>query len=82
VPIRQELPKVPKSITSQANDRGRLEIVIDEKGRVVEITVRKSVHPLYDTQVMAAARTWRYRPAVAAGVPVKFRKLIEILVDR
>jgi TonB family protein len=81
VAIRQELPRVPKSITSQANDRGRLEVVIDERGRVIGIRVRKSVHPLYDTQLMTAARDWSYRPAVAGGVPVKFRKLIEIRVE-
>jgi TonB family protein len=55
--------------------------VIDERGRVIGIRVRKSVHPLYDTQLMTAARDWSYRPAVAGGVPVKFRKLIEIRVE-
>ena len=81
-PIRQEMPRVPSSITTQARERGLLEILIDEQGRVIGITVRKGVHPLYDSLLMAAAREWRYRPATVAGVPVKFRKLIEIVVEK
>jgi hypothetical protein len=30
--------------------------------------------------VLAASKTWRYRPATADGVPVKFRKRIQITV--
>ncbi len=81
-PIRQEMPRVPSSITTQARDRGLLEILIDEQGRVIGITVRKGVHPLYDSLLMAAAREWRYRPATVSGAPVKFRKLIEIVVEK
>jgi hypothetical protein len=82
VQIRQDLPRVPTSITAQASPRGRLEVVIDEQGRVVGITVRKSVHPLYDSLLMTAAQGWRYRPALAGGVAVKFRKLIEIVIEK
>ena len=82
VPIRQDMPKVQASIKTQTRDRGLLEILIDEQGRVIGITVRKSMHPLYDAQLMAAARDWRYRPATVGGAPVKFRKLIEIVMDR
>ena len=52
---------------AQTRDRGLLEILIDEQGRVIGITVRKSMHPLYDSQLMAAARDWRYRPATVGG---------------
>ena len=76
------MPKVPSVILGQARERGLLEIVIDEQGRVTGITLRKSMHPMYDAQLMAAARDWRYRPAVVAGVPVKFRKLIEITIEK
>ena len=43
------------------------------------ITIRSSVHPIYDSQLMTAAREWRY-PAghCGLGVPVKFQKLIHI----
>lgn len=78
VPIRQDMPRVPSSVQNHTRDRGLLEVVIDEQGRVAGITIRTSVHPLYDSLLMAAAREWRYQPAVAGGVPVKFRKLIQI----
>jgi TonB family protein len=59
-----------------------LELVIDETGRVVSVMVRMSVHPLYDTQLVAAARDWRYLPASFAGQPVKFRKMVQITVSK
>jgi TonB family protein len=78
VPIRQELPRVQASIQNHVRDRGLLEVIIDEKGRVAGLTIRSSVHPIYDTLLMATARDWRYQPATVGGVPVKFKKLIQI----
>jgi TonB family protein len=82
VAIKQDVPRVPSSVATHTRDRGLLEIVIDEQGRVVGITVRTSVHPVYDPLLMAAARQWRYEPATVDGVPVKFRKLVQIVMDR
>lgn len=81
-PVRQELPRVPQSIVNHTRDRGLLELLIDEQGRVVSITVRTSIHVLYDPLLVAAARGWRYKPATVGGVPVKFRKLIQVTVDK
>jgi TonB family protein len=80
--IRQDVPRVQPAIASQARNRGMLEIVIDEQGRVIGITVRNSVHVMYDALLVAAARDWRYKPATVDGVPVKCRKLVQILVDK
>ncbi len=80
--VKQDVPRVPSSITSQMRDRGMLELVIDEQGRVVSIVMRSSVHPVYDPLLMASARQWRYNPATVGGVPVKFRKLVQITVSR
>jgi hypothetical protein len=82
VAIRQEVPRVPTAIATQTRERGLLEVVIDEQGRVVGLTVRLSLHPMYDPLLIAAAREWRYKPAVAGGVPVKFKKIIQVSVDR
>ncbi len=43
--------------------------------------VRMSVHPIYDTQLVAAARDWKYLPATFGGQPVKFRKMVQITVS-
>jgi TonB family protein len=81
-PIRQDVPRVPTNIAGQARERGILDVIIDEQGRVTNLNVRLSIHPMYDSQLLAAARDWRYRPATVDGVPVKFRKLIQITVDK
>jgi tetratricopeptide (TPR) repeat protein len=80
--IRQDVPSVQPSLTNQARDRGLLELVIDEQGRVTGITLRRTIHPLYDQLLTTAARDWRYKPATVDGKPVKFKKLIQINVQK
>ena len=80
--IRQDIPNVPAGIIALAKPRGVLEVIVDERGRVVGMTIRSSIHPAYDSQLLAAARDWRYAPATVQGQPVKFRKLIQIAVKR
>lgn len=82
VVIRQEVPRVPVNVAPHARDRGLLELVIDEQGRVTSMAIRLSVHPVYDPLLLAAARDWRYKPATVRGTPVKFRKVIQITLDR
>jgi TonB family protein len=82
VAVRQDVPRVPTLIAAQARERGLLEVVIDEQGRVTGLTIRLSIHPMYDAQLLAAAKDWRYKPAMAGGVPVKFRKVIQVTIDR
>ncbi len=82
VSIRQQIPAVPANITAQVRTRGRVEVVIDEEGRVVAVTVRQPMHPFYDQLIISSARDWRYKPATFNGVPVKYRKSIGIAVAR
>jgi hypothetical protein len=57
---------------------GVVEIVIDETGAIQDATMRLSVNPVYDRLAVATAKTWRYRPAMLGGVPVKFRKVVPL----
>jgi TonB family protein len=82
VSLRQDVPRVPSAISAQARERGLLEVVIDEQGRVINIALRLPIHPMYDPQLLAAAKEWRYKPATVDGAPVKFRKLIQVTVDK
>jgi TonB family protein len=59
---------------------GRLEVIIDETGAVESAIMTTSVNTAYDKLAVAAARSWRYTPASVNGVPVKFRKLVQITV--
>lgn len=80
--IRQEMPRLTPAMKTQAKDRGAIEIVIDELGRVTFAAIRASVHPMFDADLLSAARDWRYQPATMMGKPVKYRKMIQINVNR
>lgn len=82
VTIRQDVPNIPSAIRFQVRDRGLLEIVIDELGRVTFMALRVGIHPQYDPMLLQAAKDWKYQPATLNGVPVKFRKLIRIAHER
>jgi TonB family protein len=58
--------------------RGLLELVVDEAGDVTSAVLGRSVHPTYDRELVDMARTWKFRPAMKDGVPVKYRMTIEI----
>ena len=78
--IRQVLPPFPNTLG--VSKAGVLEIVIDEAGGVESAAMRGSVNPRYDELVLLAARNWVYRPATLQGVPVKYRKLLQVAVKR
>ncbi len=78
VTIRQDLPAFPGVI--MIGKQGVIEVVIDENGFVESAVMRVPVSPNYDALAIAATKTWRYKPAVANGAPVKFRKAVQITV--
>jgi TonB family protein len=78
--IQQSVPAYPT--TTMGPTQGSLEVVIDETGAVESARMRASFNPAYDRMVLNAAREWRYRPATLDGVPVKFRKVVNISVVR
>lgn len=82
VVLRQDVPAVPASVISMARDKGVVELVIDEQGRVSSIALRSRVHPVYDSVLLNAAKDWRYKPATLDGKPVKFRKLLQVAIKR
>ena len=82
VTIRQEVPAVPASIRTMMKTQALVDLVIDEKGRLVSISLRSGVHPMYDTLLVNAAREWKYEPAKLNGVAVQFRKLLQLSITR
>jgi TonB family protein len=82
VVIRQDMPRLMPNVKQAAKDSGVVEIVIDEQGRVTFVAIRQPVHPVFDADLMIAARDWRYQPATLAGKPVKYRKMIQINISR
>ena len=76
VVISQRVPPFPGRVA--ATDAGVLEVVIDATGAVESATMRVSMGAAYDRHAVSAAKHWRYRPARLNGVPVKFRKVIQV----
>jgi len=81
VPVHQVLPPFPTS-NAFAPSEGLVEVVINEQGAVESAVMRSSLGSMYDRQVIAATKTWQFKPAMLNGKPVKFRKAIQISVKR
>jgi TonB family protein len=82
VVIRQSLPSWPQGIPkpAQGGQRAVLDIVIDDSGAVESVVVRQSIAPWYDEMLIKEAKRWSYRPATRGGTPVRYRKLIQVVV--
>jgi TonB family protein len=78
VPIRQDLPRWPTSYLPAGSPDGLVEVVISESGAVESAAIRQSLNNFYDSQLLQAARSWRYQPAMKGGQPVKYRRLVKI----
>jgi hypothetical protein len=57
---------------------GILEVIIDETGAVETARMRVPLNGAYDKLVLDAAKSWQYQPATVDGVPVRFRKLVQV----
>ncbi|MQA28860.1 MAG: TonB family protein [Luteitalea sp.] len=81
VPIDQRLPQWAAP-SSQRNESfsGLIEVVIDETGKVTSAAVTESVNVQYDRLLLQAARLWEYRPAQREGRPVKFRRVVSVVL--
>ena len=82
VTLKQAFPAVPAQLgsimTLAKQISGKLDVLIDENGDVEKAVVRDPINAIYDKLVVAAARTWKYKPATKNGVPVKYLKTIAV----
>ena len=76
VTVRQNMPRVPGTLTTPA--AGVIELIIDATGAVETVRMLESVHPQYDSLVLSAAKRWQYQPAHVAGTNVRYLKRIQI----
>lgn len=85
IPVFQPGPNIPPALlllVRQLHRTSTIDVLINERGTVDEVTVKQSVTPAYDALVVAAARRWRYKPAFKDGVPVKFVSTVVINATR
>jgi hypothetical protein len=80
VSVKQDIPRVQRPVLVERT--GVLFIVIDERGGVESAIITEPLDRTYDSTVLAAARTWTYQPAMRNGVPVKYRKRIQLTLPR
>jgi hypothetical protein len=80
--IRQNVPPWPHAIPTpaQGGRRAVIDIVIDASGAVESVAVRQSITPWYDEMLVGEAKRWSYKPATKDGTPVKYRKLVQVVV--
>jgi TonB family protein len=78
VVIRQTIPPVPSGISGLGSPTASVKVEIGADGKVVNATMQQPSHPLYDRQVLQAAREWLYSPALLNGRPVPSEKVVTI----
>ncbi|HEY7189452.1 MAG TPA: TonB family protein [Vicinamibacterales bacterium] len=49
-----------------------LEAIVDREGKVNEVTLLRSLHPLLDREAELAVKQWRYSPLVLNGIAERF----------
>ena len=82
--VEQRVPRLPehiRRILKGTSGTGVFDLIIDETGGVQQATVRASIYPAYDMLVVIASRSWKYMPATRNGVPVRYRKSIQITLN-
>ena len=79
IALIQNVPR-PTDVTIAPGTRAIIivDVLIDEFGRVERTSIRQSVNRLYEQQLLAAIRNWRYTPATQGGKVVRYVKTLEI----
>ena len=77
--LRQTMPVLGDVFVQR---QGVLDIIINEAGLVEKATMTSPVNAVYDGLVLAATKSWRYKPATVDGVTVKFHNTIPLDLKR
>jgi hypothetical protein len=81
VPVDQKLPRLVLSSDSRGRQlQGTLELVVDENGDVVAVTLSRPIHPRYDSEIVSAARSWKYIPARKDGNNIAVRRVVAVRI--
>ena len=79
LPLRQSVT-IPEQARPAGAASGLVEVVIARDGSIESAEVRQSFGGVLDQVVLQAVQAWRYRPAHRAGVPVRYRRLVRIVL--
>jgi hypothetical protein len=82
VVLKQQMPIWVASRTLlPKGSTGKLRLIIDERGNVEDAKMVESVHSVYDALLISATRLWKYEPAKLDGKPVRYAKMIQIVLN-
>lgn len=78
--LKQELPPWAPSdpVSRRVEFSGSVRVRVTPEGRVGSVEIVDSIHPVYDAQVLRAARDWLYQPATLDGVAVPSEVVVEV----
>jgi TonB family protein len=82
VVLSQRMPSMTPEmlrVIKAMNTNAILDVLVDEKGDVMDAVVRKSLNSSFDTLVASAARRWKYQPAMKDGVAVRYTKTVVLI---
>jgi TonB family protein len=77
--LRPHLPTVGL-IGESTEQLGTVDVVVAEDGRVEQVRLVRTnaERRFYDSMILAAVKSWRFRPASRSGQPVRYRVQITL----
>lgn len=82
LPLRRDVPQWSSGLALPVGTTVIVEVIVRETGTIESAVVRQSAGRFYDERVAQAALNWRYRPAVKAGQPVRYRLLVKVVFGK
>lgn len=82
VVIEQRLPRwlPPFELLRRRTFTGRIELVIDVDGHVLSADIVQPSFNSYDSLVLDAVKTWRYRPASKRAYAVQYKRTVDYVL--
>ncbi len=81
VPVSQSFPPWPAGVPMRLGATGVVRVRIGADGRVTQAAMEVGLDLQYDQRLLAAARLWRFTPAMWQGQPIATTKLISFTVE-
>ena len=73
---RQQLPRQPEP----GDDTGYFDVTVNENGDVDHVQLISPMRRFQERMLMAAAKAWKFQPALRDGQPVRYRIRIPIIL--
>ena len=77
--LRPVLPAMPPPDVPPSQI-GTHELLVDEQGDVERVRLISPSNRFHERMLVAHAKTWKFRPAIRDGQPVKFRTVVRLTI--